>query len=115
MANHKGAKKAGGRARGVPNKATSLAREAIAKFVDDNSDRLTKWLDQIAEVNPKDAFQCYMSVVEYHIPKLARTEHTGGDGGAIQSEVTLKAADVEAIKHDVEQRYGCLQGPVDKD
>lgn len=66
-----------GRPAGVPNKATAKAREAIAQFVDGNADRLSKWLDQIAEESPKDAFNCFMSVVEYNIPKLARTEHTG--------------------------------------
>lgn len=64
----------GGRKAGTSNKATSAAREAIAAFVDGNADRLTLWLDAIAEQSPKDAFNCFMSVVEYHIPKLARTE-----------------------------------------
>lgn len=63
-----------GKPAGVPNKATGRAREAIAQFVNDNADRLVGWLDRIAEDNPKAAFECYMSVVEYHIPKLARSE-----------------------------------------
>lgn len=65
----------GGRPKGVPNKATSAAREAIAAFVDGNVDRLTTWLDAIAAKDPKNAFDCFMSVVEYHIPKLARSEN----------------------------------------
>lgn len=75
-----------GRPVGVPNKATAAAREAIARFVDGNADRLQGWLDEIAsdpKHGPKVAFECFMDVVEYHIPKLARTEHTGKDGGAI--------------------------------
>lgn len=67
-----------GRPKGIPNKATMMAREAIADFVDGNADRLTGWLDQIAVDNPKAAFECFMSVVEYHIPKLQRTELKGG-------------------------------------
>lgn len=63
-----------------PNKATGKAREAIAQFVDANADRLVGWLDAIAEDDPRDAFNCFMSVVEYHIPKLARSELTGKDG-----------------------------------
>lgn len=63
-----------GRTKGVPNKATTQAREAIADFVDGNADKLGEWLDKIAVDSPKDAFACFMSVVEYHIPKLARTE-----------------------------------------
>ena len=74
----------GGSRKGVPNKATSNAREAIAKFVDGNADRLTEWLDRMAEDNPKAAFDSFMSVVEYHIPKLARTEHVGDGGGPVR-------------------------------
>lgn len=73
----------GGRPKGVPNKATTMAREAIATFVDGNADRLTGWLDRIADNDPKDAFNAFMSVVEYHIPKLQRSELTGKDGGNI--------------------------------
>ena len=68
-------KKTGGRVAGVPNKSTALAR-----FVDGNSHKLQKWLDEIAmneKLGPKVAFDCFMQVAEYHVPKLARTEHTG--------------------------------------
>lgn len=63
-----------GRPKGTPNKVTAQGREAIALFVDGNAERLSGWLDAIAEDDPKDAFNCFMSVVEYHIPKLARSE-----------------------------------------
>ena len=72
-------KKTGGRSVGTPNKSTALAREAIAKFVDGNADKLQEWLDAIAineKLGPKVAFDCFMQVAEYHVPKLARTEHT---------------------------------------
>ena len=69
------------RPKGSPNKSTALAREAIARFVDDNSDRLQGWLDQIAvDKGPEAAFRCFTDLVEYHVPKLARTEVTGQDG-----------------------------------
>jgi len=81
------AKKGAGRPLGSPNKATADARQAIASFVDGNAHRLTEWLDKVAEgdaehdvkPNPAKAFELFQSVVEYHIPKLARTEHTGSD------------------------------------
>ena len=93
-------KKTGGRQAGTPNKATAEARQAIAAFVDGNAHRLTGWLDQVAEgvkvevlndkgqpvgheyvvpPNPAKAFDMFQSVVEYHIPKLARQEHVGSD------------------------------------
>jgi hypothetical protein len=79
----------GGRPPGAPNKATASARAAIGAFVDRNAERLDDLLDRIEETDgPKAAWDCIMSVVEYHVPKLARTELTGKDGAPI----TISAA-----------------------
>lgn len=68
-------KKTGGRSRGVPNRATANAREAIARLVDGNIERLQGWLDEIAaDEGARSAWGCFMDVIEYHIPKLQRTE-----------------------------------------
>jgi hypothetical protein len=91
MANKQSARIGAGRPKGSPNKATQDARAAIAAFVDGNAHRLTGWLDQVAngdpendlKPNPVKAFEMFQSVVEYHVPKLARTEVTGKDGGPI--------------------------------
>lgn len=70
-----------------PPKATLAAREAIGRFVDGNAERLQGWLDQIAETDPEKAFALFQSVIEYHVPKLARSEHTGKDGDAIEHKI----------------------------
>ena len=81
-------KKAGGRTIGTPNKSTAKAREAIAAFVDGNAHQLQTWLEQIAmDDRPKTAFDCFMAVAEYHVPKLARQEHVGADNGPIEMVV----------------------------
>ena len=88
-------KKAGGRTSGTPNKTTQQAREAIALFVDGNAHRLAEWLDKVADgipeadikPNPAKAFELFQSVVEYHVPKLARHELTGADEGPIEMVV----------------------------
>jgi len=72
----KGRAKTGGKVKGQANRSTTQAREAIAAFVDNNTERLTDWLDRIALDSPKDAFDCVTKVMEYHLPKLARTEST---------------------------------------
>ena len=78
-----------GRPKGVPNKATRNAREAIARFVDGNVDRLQGWLDEIAEQEgPMAAWRCMTDVMEYHVPKLARTEHVGDGGGPVRIVAT---------------------------
>ena len=98
-----------GRAVGTQNKITLTAKAAIAEFVDGNAHRLAGWLDQVANgrllmdkngkqvydgqgnivyeirPNPEKAFNLFQSVVEYHVPKLARSEISGPNGGAIQT------------------------------
>jgi secreted protein with Ig-like and vWFA domain len=80
------------------------AREAIAAFVDGNAHRLEGWLDEVANgvyhegddkwlvaPQPAKAFELFQSVVEYHIPKLARSEING----------TLKVGvTIQATQHD---------------
>jgi hypothetical protein len=96
MANHKGAKKVGGRAKGAVNKTTQEARAAIALFVDKNASKLDAWLSAVADgdpvndikPNPAKAFELFQSVVEYHVPKLARIEHTGEGGGPVVISAT---------------------------
>jgi hypothetical protein len=73
-----------GRPKGAVNKSSAEARLAIAAFVDRNSARIQEWLDDIyAEKGAQAAWDCFIDLVEYHVPKLARTELTGLNGGAI--------------------------------
>jgi hypothetical protein len=72
------------RPKGSPNKATANAREAIARFVDGNAGRLQGWLDEIHQKEgAKEAYRCFADLVEYHVPKLARTEVVGDKGGPL--------------------------------
>lgn len=87
-----------GRAPGTPNKATQDARKAIADFVDGNAHRMVEWLDAVAQGDPANdikpdpgkAFDLFQKVIEYHVPKLARSEITGKDGGPQKWELTWK-------------------------
>tara|TARA_R110000868_G_scaffold211993_1_gene462007 strand:- start:622 stop:864 length:243 start_codon:yes stop_codon:yes gene_type:complete len=77
------------------------ARQAIASFVDGNAHRLTEWLDQVAmgdpendvKPNPAKAFEMFQSVVEYHVPKLARSELVGEGGGPLVVEIVRFGGD----------------------
>jgi hypothetical protein len=77
-----------GRAKGVPNKSTAAVREAIAKMAELNAPRFSNWLDQVAAKSPEKACDIYLRAIEYHIPKLARTEVTGTDGQPVQMQVS---------------------------
>lgn len=85
-----------------PGKSTIAAREAIGRFVDGNANRLQSWLDAIANgtidpitgketpPNPQKAFELFQTVIEYHVPKLARQELVGDKDAPVQHEVTLR-------------------------
>jgi hypothetical protein len=87
----------GGRPKGSPNRATADVRAAIAVFAEGNAHKLQEWLDRVAEgsegvrPDPAKAADLYLRVIEYHIPKLARTEVTGQDGGPVEvSGINIK-------------------------
>jgi hypothetical protein len=67
----------GGRPKGVPNKATAAVREAIAAFAEANVPKLQAWLDATAAKDPARAAELLLRALEYHVPKLARTEFSG--------------------------------------
>jgi len=77
-----------GRPKGSPNKSTTAVREAIAKMAEMNAPRFSNWLDQVAAKSPEKACDIYLRAIEYHIPKLARTEVTGTDGQPVALQVT---------------------------
>ena len=66
--------KTGGRTKGTPNKVTAQVREAIAEFAEANVPKLQTWLDAVAEKDPARAAELLLRALEYHVPKLARTE-----------------------------------------
>ena len=81
-----------GRKAGSANKSTGMAREAIARFVDANAHKMEEWLVAVSDgiqddvsgkwlvpPNPEKAFGMLQAVMEYHVPKLARTEVVGSE------------------------------------
>lgn len=74
---------------GRPKKEVSTmresARESIAALVDANAGRCQEWLDKVAaEQGPAAALRCYTDLIEFHLPRLARREYVGEDGGAVE-------------------------------
>ena len=79
----KGIKTGGGSRQGKPNKSTQDVREAIALIAQRNVGNFEIWLGQVATEDPGKAAELFLKAIEYHIPKLARSEITGKDGGGI--------------------------------
>lgn len=77
-----------GRPKGMPNKSTSIVREAIANLLERNAPNMDRWLNEVADKDPHKALDIIQKLSEYHIPKLARTEVTGLDGGPQEHKVT---------------------------
>ena len=85
-----------GRPAGVPNKSTTVVRNAIATLLEKNVPYMDRWLQRVAEgdevyglkPDPAKALDLMQKLSEYHIPKLARTEVTGADGGPQLHQVT---------------------------
>ena len=75
--------KTGGRKAGVSNKTTADVREAIALIAQRNIGNFEAWIGQVATTDPYKAADLFLKAIEYHIPKLARTEQGGLDGRAI--------------------------------
>ena len=77
-----------GRPKGAVNKSTAIVREAIANLLERNAPSMDMWLNQVAAEDPYKALDLMNKLSEYHIPKLARTEVTGADGGPQEMKVT---------------------------
>lgn len=73
-------RRAGGRARGTPNKATRELRESICQLLDANADKMAVWLDAVAQGDPEQgrpadparALELLAQLAEFAVPKLAR-------------------------------------------
>ena len=83
-------RKTGGRRPGSTNKVTREFRETVKALLEGNADNVSRWLSLVAEgdgaelrPDPGKALDLMAKLAEYATPKLARTEHTGKDGGAI--------------------------------
>ena len=83
-------RKTGGRRPGSTNKVTREFRETVKALLEGNADNVSRWLSLVADgdgaelrPDPGKALDLMAKLAEYATPKLARTEHTGKDGGAI--------------------------------
>lgn len=72
-----------GKPKGAINKTTADVRQAIAMLAESSAPKVQEWLSLVAADDPAKAMDLWLKMIEYHIPKLARTEVTGKDGGPV--------------------------------
>ena len=63
-----------GRPPGSPNRITAEVRERFADLLADNQPRLQGWLDEVAAKDPRAAFELWLRMAEFVIPKLHRVQ-----------------------------------------
>jgi len=87
----------------VPNKVTQEARELVKQLLDANLPFLQSWIVSTAEgilddatgkyivqPNPAKACEIVQNLVEYSVPKLARTEVVGDEAKPIHYRLSWK-------------------------
>jgi hypothetical protein len=63
-----------GRPKGIPNRITRDVRAMFAAFAERKAPDFERWVDRTAIKDPARAADLYLKAVEYHIPRLQRTE-----------------------------------------
>ena len=91
-----------GRPKGIPNKVTQEARELVKNILDANLPKIQEWLESTANgikdendkyivmPNPAKACDIVQNLIEYTVPKLARTEMVGDAKQPMQIAITWK-------------------------
>ena len=85
-----------GRKKGTPNKRANEDRADVRAMIAAIAERkileVETWLNRVAKRDPDKALDKYLKLIEYHVPKLQRTEVTGLDGAALSVELSAKDA-----------------------
>jgi hypothetical protein len=89
-----GKRKGAGRPSGTPNRVTIEFRDTVRRVLEDNSQNVGIWLEQVANgvgnkpASPEKALDLLAKLAEYAAPKLNRTEHVGEGGGPVKTVVS---------------------------
>lgn len=103
-------RKKSGRPRGSKNYDSSSARRALAglcnkHFTEKEALRLLKKIEQ--HEGAGKAFDSWLKLLEFAVPKLSRVEHTGNNGEQLTIEHVLKSVEeserTRAIQNDTDQ------------
>lgn len=76
-----------GRRKGSKNKASAELRAVVKQLTEGLAPEVEKWIKKGAKRNPIAAANLVVSLLEFAVPKLQRTELTGADGEPVM--VTL--------------------------
>jgi hypothetical protein len=86
----------GGSRKGIPNKATQSFKEAVTSLLEWGTPQFIQWMEMLDA--PEKRLDYVLKFAEYAYPKYARVEHTGKDGGAIETLDITPEQRREALK-----------------
>lgn len=92
-----------GRPKGSENKVTSDTRAFFRKLLERRHPKIEKMLDQIIDEDPKEALKIIMSLTEYCVPKLARTEIQNLDKDGKPSDSAPATVIIRHVKSNIEK------------
>jgi hypothetical protein len=91
-----------GKKPGTQNEQTRKMKEAFGMLIEGNLDRMTVWLDTIAETDPKAAFDIIVRLSELFVPKLSQQALTDADGGDLFRNIQFRFGDEPKPTEDEE-------------
>ena len=98
-------KRGRGRPKGGKPKNLSRARGLINELVERKILTVEKWLDEVYQIDgPTAALTLMIDLCEFVMPKMARVEMSGLDGGPIEQRIITDESDQEIINRYIAQR-----------
>jgi len=89
-----------GRPKGTKNRSTTAIKDSLAFLIENNIEKMDEWLERMAQEDPKAAYQCLLSVLEFHLPKRSRISYFDEAEGDSQENVSSKE-DTKKIIDDI--------------
>lgn len=89
-----------GRPKGIPNKTTTLFKEALNNLLELSAPKMLDWLDRVALEDPAKALDQVSKLAEYVHPKLARQELVGDVESPLHVSVSASVSPSVAAKLD---------------
>lgn len=94
-----------GRPVGSENKVNDAIRAQFRLLLERQSPKVELWLEQVAEKDPAKAITCLSNLADFILPRLARQELTGKDGGAQEVHLKLDDAQTEKMADKLVAKY----------
>lgn len=92
--------------------STGRVRYALSQLAQNNVEQVQRWIDAIELIDgPKAAFDSYMKLIEYSVPKLSRTEVKVEDsaGNAVVRELSMEDLQ-ELVRKGVRAQLRTIDG-----